>query len=112
MIKKYNTRTETGIDYVKHGVAACDGGVLTPGSVVFYTGHPTSRGIVIAVTDDVLTVLWSVEPDFSAYKFPLPPLRRIGPQNLISIQPMSIPNGGIFYLNYKYGEKTEPSGSV
>ncbi len=78
-------------------------------------GSGTGRGIVVAVTEDEIAVLWSTcsqeVDDFS--KFTFPSLRRstTGPliaKQLVSIQPMSVPSSAIFYLDYKYGnEETE-----
>jgi len=65
------------------------------------------KGMVIAINDENLTVLWSKEPgsgDFSSFTMPL--VRRVfasrSAQQLVSIQPMTVPLGGVFYMDYKY----------
>ena len=65
-------------------------------------------GFVIAINNENLTILWSEEPkvvgNFANMAFPL--VRRVFPPafapQLISIQPMTMPVGGIFYMDYKY----------
>jgi len=95
------------------------GNTLTPGDWVYHagtiahTGDRSSLGIVIAVEYESnvvrqITVLWSKEPKhFTGFgQFALPLVRSTFPllraPQLVSIQPMTIPVGGIFYLDYKY----------
>lgn len=77
---------------------------LKPGSTVkHYVGG--GYGIVVAINDEQITVLWSQEPEFEDYA--LPPLRKatqqMYSQKLVAIQPMSMPTGLIFYQDYTYG---------
>lgn len=65
---------------------------ITPGSWVTHDSKG-GFGMVIAVANDQLTVLWS-EPPLPPGLFPNPPRH---------IQPMSLPKGAIFYLDYTYG---------
>lgn len=82
-------------------------GVLAPGE---WVTHKTwgGFGIIVAMDDENLSVLWSEEPrgDFSSIALPL--VRRVfAPliaQQLVSIQPMTAPVGGVFYMDYKYGD--------
>jgi hypothetical protein len=67
-------------------------------------------GFVVAVNDDNLSILWSEEPNetggFTNIAFPI--VRRVFPQslrrNLVSVQPMSVPAGSVFYMDYKYND--------
>jgi hypothetical protein len=83
---------------------------LAPGQWVthrFYGGY----GIIVAIDGSNLTVLWSQEPasDPSFSKFTMPLIRRVFPQTLapqlISVQPMTMPSGLIFYTDYTYNDK-------
>ena len=86
-----------------------------PGDTVEHvTDH--GRGILIAISEEQVTILWSVPPDenervkqFSTIAFPV--VRRVfGSQianQLVSTRPMSLPAGLIFYLDYTYGEDAE-----
>jgi len=72
----------------------------------------TGRGIVVAVTEVEIAVLWSTCPqevdDFSKFTFPSVRRSTTGPliaQQLVSIQPMPVPSSVIFYLDYKYGNE-------
>jgi hypothetical protein len=91
---------------------------LAPGDWV--THHEQGgKGIVVAITRDEVSVLWSIEPepvDLSRFAFPI--IRRTFPtlraQQLVSIQPMSVPSGAIFYMDYTYGSGSSgacPSGA-
>ncbi len=64
-------------------------------------------GMAVAITDDEISVVWSVEPkDLDFSKIIMPLVRRVAPplfrNQLVGIQPMSVPAGCIFYLDYKY----------
>jgi len=81
---------------------------IVPGK---WVTHKTAggKGLVIAVTDDQLTVLWSDPPGitgFSNIAFPI--IRRVQPalirNELVGIQPMTAPTGLIFYMDYTYGD--------
>jgi hypothetical protein len=94
-------------------------GGFVPGDIVRCNNKKDdeSEGLVVGVTksSDVggwdVTVLWSVWKtgffDFSSVTFPkirtlfMP---KLGP-DLIGIQPMTLPSGSIFYIDYKYGTK-------
>ena len=89
---------------------------LRPGSTVKYAGQDHSWGTVVANTDDFVVVVWSHEPAtlsdlFSRFAAPL--VRRVNTpslaKSLVSVQPMPLPSGKIFYTNYSYGSL---SGSV
>jgi hypothetical protein len=63
-------------------------------------------GLLIARDEHQMTVLWSEEPKTDFGNFAMPLARRVftpllAPQ-LVSIQPMSVPQGGIFYQDYKF----------
>lgn len=67
------------------------------------------KGFIIAVTDTEICILWSIEPQLSDFsKFVAPIVRRVYPtliaNQLVSIQPMSVPNGLVFFLDYQYGK--------
>ena len=81
---------------------------LRPGDWVTHR-EQGGKGLIVAVSADEVSVLWSVEPKapspFSRFAFPL--VRKVYPQalahQLVSVQPMSMPSGNIFYMDYKYG---------
>jgi hypothetical protein len=85
---------------------------LTPGDFIT---HPKlgGFGMVIAVNDEQLTVLWSEEPkSLSGFgNIAFPAVRRVQPalvaNQLVSIQPMTLPSGLLFYMDYTYGCKTK-----
>jgi hypothetical protein len=65
----------------------------------------------------VYRVEWSsppIEADFS--KFSMPLIGRVYTQpianQIVSVQPMSLPSGMNFYLNYTYGKNTNPCGET
>jgi hypothetical protein len=83
---------------------------FAPGEWVTHRGNG-GRGIIVAVNDDSLTVLWSIEPreDIGAFtKFAFPLMRRVYPQlvanQIVQVQPMSLSTGLTFYHDYVYGE--------
>ena len=84
---------------------------LTPGDFVTHPQYG-GFGIVIAVNDEQLTVLWSEEPRTPVNGFgnmAMPLVRRVFTpqiaQQLVSVQPMSLPSGLLFYMDYTYGAK-------
>lgn len=82
---------------------------IAPGKWITHTSQG-GKGMVVAVNDEQLTVLWSDEPrgldNFSNIAMPL--VRRVfAPQianQLVSIQPMSLPAASIFYMDYAFGD--------
>lgn len=86
-------------------------GVLEPGDWVFHEKYE-GVGMIVAITDDEVSILWSQEPKqdpFSSIVFPV--VRRVFPQmvaqQLVSVQPMSLPKGLIFYMDYTYGNELD-----
>ena len=69
-------------------------------------------GMIVAINDEQVTVLWSVEPKWPVgfSNIALPLVRRVfNPQiaqQLISVQPMTAPTSAIFYMDHKYGCKS------
>lgn len=84
----------------------CGDHVLKPGEWVTHKIHG-GTGMVIAINDEQLCILWSQEPfrQFSSIAMPL--VRRVfNPQvaqQLVSVQPMTLPSAGVFYMDYTYG---------
>jgi hypothetical protein len=77
-------------------------GLLAPGTQVVHRDHPDSSfGMVIALEDYKITILWSQAPPETFM------VRRVWPSmirsDIVSIQPMSLPSAQIFYL---YGKET------
>jgi major capsid protein Gp23 len=64
------------------------------------------RGMVVGIDDAQITVLWSVEPNHDFSSFVLPLVRRVNyatiAKQLVTVQPMSVPTGGVFYMDYQY----------
>ncbi len=95
---------------IAYDVIVCD--KLEPGTVARYKGQEESTyGMIISVTADEVMVLWSQEPnclDFSKFAFPL--VRRVfNPlimQDLVSVQPMTLPAGLTFYLDHQTSGST------
>jgi hypothetical protein len=92
---------------------------LVPGLRVRHSFDRKSDGIIIAITNDQISVMWTVEPEpFRDFIAPL--IRRVSPgliaNQIISVQPMTAPVGGVFYMDYTYGDtqkvQTASSGSV
>jgi len=81
--------------------------ILKPGDQVKHI-KDGGQGIVIAVNDEQLTILWSVEPYsqdiFSNFVFPI--MRRVNypalAQQMVTVQPMKLPQGLIFHMDYQY----------
>lgn len=88
------------------------GGPLAPGDLVYYGAfRDKTEGVVVKVDEEGITVLWSVWdipeiPEFT--KFVVPLVRRLNytdlASKLIDVQPMSLPAGGIFYMDYNLGD--------
>ena len=81
------------------------GGPLKPGE--FVESHRYGgQGIVIAINDEQITILWSVMPRNPLSGFSLPSPRRVFTptfaQQLIRVQPMTMPAASVFYLEYSY----------
>lgn len=69
-------------------------------------------GMIVAMTEDQMTVLWSVPPRPSGFSsLALPLVRRVFTPNLakqiVQVQPMTAPVGGVFYMDYTYGGPLE-----
>lgn len=101
-------------------------GPIVPGCRVKHKDDIKSRGIVVAievtsfevnytqelVEQHTIHVLWSceheVENPFS--RFMLPAIKSVSyhsiSQKLVSVQPMSMSSGNIFYTDYTYGSKS------
>lgn len=89
-------------------------GQLVPGDRVQFSRDELSRGMIVAVTDrDNITVIWSVPPK-NRFTFPTI-MKRVSPtliaQQLISVQPMTAPAGGVFYFDHMYRSGSQPPGS-
>lgn len=82
---------------------------FAPGMRVVHCTDSKSEGLVIGVMLDTVTVLWQKIPKylikFAEIAFPI--IRRVPTpliaQELCTVQPMSLPSGLIFYLDYTYG---------
>ena len=50
-----------------------------------------------------------IAPRFDFDKFAFPVIRQVFPdlclKDLVSVQPMSLPSGTVFYMDFKYGNK-------
>lgn len=80
---------------------------IAPGKWVTHTSAG-GKGMVIAVNDDQLTVLWSDPPQLGGFaNIAMPLVRSVFASQianqLVSVQPMSLPAGLIFYMDYTYG---------
>ena len=81
-------------------------GGFRPGEWVTHEKHG-GFGMVIAHAERQMTILWSKPPfhEFSTIAFPT--VRRVQPgliaNQLVSIQPMTMPTGLVFYMDYTYG---------
>lgn len=66
---------------------------------------PSGTGMIIAAIDGQATVLWSTPPELpllQRHTSSTGMLRQIQ-QQLVTVQPMTVPAGNIFYLDYSYG---------
>ena len=75
-------------------------GQLEPGTMVHLKADLLDRtdaalgyGLLVARVNDRCVVVWSQLP------------RRSALRDLVDVQPMTMPAGGVFYLDYKYGDK-------
>lgn len=111
-LKEYNWPDVKAIELDEYGNQAD----INPGTLVRHKLHATPIGICISRrwTDDdkpmQVKVLWTVAPhEFGP--FTMPSIRGLQSQlmanKLVEVQPMSGPQGNIFYMDYTY-----PSGSV
>lgn len=93
-------------DHVKHADASRIPGRILPGDAVVHVSY-SGHGIVVSVSDVQVGVLWSIEPKDPFATFAMPLVRRQHQQliakQIVSIQPMSLPSGLIFYHDYTYG---------
>lgn len=69
--------------------------------------HYGGRGMVVAYSDEQMTILWSVEP---RAHINFPTIRRAYPQpimanQIVSIGPMTLPTGLIFFMDYELDRK-------
>lgn len=86
---------------------------FAPGIRVLHHSDENSLGLVIGVVVDTVTVLWQKIPKyllgFAQIAFPV--VKRMTPgliaQELYKVQPMTKPNGLLFYLDYVYGSKED-----
>lgn len=112
-LKAYDLPKLIALDKDEHGSRA----TILPGSWVSHIAHPTSLGIALSrrwIENDrpmQVEVLWTVPPP--DLDFPAP--RRVNmttiANEIVAIQPMTLPAGLIFYLDYTYGSGSR-SGSV
>lgn len=77
---------------------------INPGCIVADYVQRESRGIVISTDDINCRVLWWNPPA----RFTWPPVRtlidyRLIAQELINVQPMTLPSASLFYMDYQYG---------
>ena len=84
---------------------------LAPGSFVQHYKRG-GFGMVVAQTDDQMTILWSVMPrNMTLLDMEFPPLKKVKQepisQVITSVQPMTAPVSGVFFLDYQY-----PTGSL
>ncbi len=93
-------------DHVKHLDASRAPGRVLPGDIVTHVKHG-GNGIVISVNATEINVLWSVEPTDPLASMVLPLVRRahvpLIANQLVSVQPMTMPSAAIFYHDYTYG---------
>lgn len=107
MLKVHSIDTLLPVDEVGEPV---EDAKIIPGMHVSLVLNRLWHGIVVSVVDTDASVLWSVQGDDpqSLYgKFALPLIRRVFPAkiapDIVSVQPMSLPSGAIFYMDYTYG---------
>ena len=98
--------------YAADGTLDKEATTFRPGDWVAHAwGGGTGRGVVIGVTQDEVAVLWSDEPQSGFDKFAFPIIRQVSPRltanSIGSIQPMTAPTGGIFYMDYTYGSGSQ-----
>lgn len=74
---------------------------LVPGSIVTHISDGNSQGMVVAINDREVTVVWTVAPrlpSFSTFNMRMHP-------------PATRPSSKIFYLDYKFDNKKEKEAS-
>lgn len=76
-------------------------------------------GMIVAIVDAETCVLWSIEPIHSVdplKNFAFPVVRQhanyLVAQQLVSIQPMSLPSGLVFLMDYTYGSGSLGTSSL
>lgn len=90
---------------IQDGALASDDVTIKPGDWVTHTTY-AGVGVVVAITDEQLSVLWSQAPrgGFGSIKFPT--VRRVSQttiaNEIVKVQPMTAPAGAIFYFDYTY----------
>lgn len=95
--------------YGYHGrdIHTVDGGMLAVGKFVYFGSYrDETEGLVVQIgtTDsgeDYITVLWNMWTDEPFVRRVFSPLVA---QDLVDVQPMTAPAGGIFYIDFKYGD--------
>lgn len=71
------------------------------GMLVSHVDDEASMGIVVAIEGlETIVVMWS---KFSRIVFPSI-TRRVITSNTVGVQPMTVPSGNIFYVDYTYGK--------
>lgn len=108
-LEQYDLPDLVAIELDEHGHSV----TVMPGVLVRHKDWPKSLGTALTrawgSSDKPMQVLvlWSSAPGL----FTMPNVRRISPglipNELVKVQPMTLPTGLIFYLDYQYG-----SGSV
>lgn len=85
------------------------GEALVPGVLVQHATKTYAYGLLISLNRETMSayVLWTVQPGSGFENFAMPLVRKVNyqkiAQDLVSIQPMSLPSGTLFYLDYTYG---------
>lgn len=93
-------------DDVRCVTSGCRGSVLGPGTIVTHRGWKDSLGVVVASGELWVTVLWSKAPGVRNFTFPV--VKRVQhvplfAKQLVSVQPMTVPAGNVFFIDYAYG---------
>ncbi len=87
-----------GIDDLRLGVT------LSPGDLVRHRDYlDNSQGVIVAVDANSVTVLWSITPKASSWHSRRRVFGSTIANEIVKVQPMSLPAGLIFYLDYTYG---------
>ncbi len=107
-LETYDLPKLSPVEADRHGIPVD----VIPGTLVSHKSDLSSLGTCIARKwgpDDrpmQITVLWAKPPrSFTDVTFPVV-RRAVTPlvaNRLVGIQPMSMPSGSIFYMDYKYG---------
>ena len=84
---------------------------LWPGDAITHKDFG-GKGIIIGIDATLITVLWSTAP---TDPFAFPASRRVFAQTfakqIVSVQPMTMPSGGVFYLDYTYDSGSNVGGN-